>query len=282
VQGGEDDGLAVVVPRLLVELVDVPPLLEVLVAKEEVADQQLLHGLHPDAARHLLLAVRHPVLVHLHHVVELLQHPGLVDGLGVLHLLHDGGVGQHLVEAVEVAVGALGEDDLVDPPVLGLVVLLLELGPDVAEELVVDEAGTGDDEALDAVEVERADDHVALLEELVERLAVDLVAGTLLGDVALDLLLEQRDGLLHVAQVRHALLHDHGRDLHPVLLPRDLLDQVDLVERPLLLVDGDLGLQLDLEGVELPDLQKLVLLGVPPLDADAQPVLLREVVYLDY
>lgn len=66
-----------------------------------------------------------------------------------------------------------------------------------------------------------------------------------------------------------------------MLLLGDLLDEVDLVQRPLLLVNGDLGLQLDLERVELPDLQKLVLFGVAALDADAQAVLLCEVVDLD-
>lgn len=63
-----------------------------------------------------------------------------------------------------------------------------------------------------------------------------------------------------------------------MLFSRDFLDEVDLVKRPLVLVYGDLGLQLDLEGVELSYLQKVIFLGIASLDADAKPILLCEVV----
>lgn len=79
----------------------------------------------------------------------------------------------------------------------------------------------------------------------------------------------------------YPFLHHHCSYLHPVLLLGDFLDEVDLVQRPLLLVNGYLRLQLDLKCVELPDLQKLVLFGVAALDADAESVLLGEVVDLD-
>jgi hypothetical protein len=92
VQGGEDDCLAVVLLHFFIQLVDVPALVEVLVAEQEVTDQQFLDCLHPDASCHLLLTVGHSVLVGLHHVVKLLEHFRLADGLSVLHLLHDSGV----------------------------------------------------------------------------------------------------------------------------------------------------------------------------------------------
>lgn len=78
----------------------------------------------------------------------------------------------------------------------------------------------------------------------------------------------------------HSFLHHHCGDLHPVLLLGDFLDQIDLVQRPLLLVNGYLRLQLDFKRVELSDLQKLVFFGVAALDADAKAVLLGEVVDL--
>lgn len=124
--------------------------------------------------------------------------------------------------------------------------------------MVIEEAGTCDDEALDALEVESGDDVVALLEEFVEGLAIDLIPCVLLGDVTFDLLFEEGDGLLDVAKMSYSLLHHHCCDLHSMLLLSDFFDEVDLVHRPLLLVNGDLGLQFDLEGVELSDLQKLV------------------------
>lgn len=75
-----------------------------------------------------------------------------------------------------------------------------------------------------------------------------------------------------------SFLHDHSCDLNSVLLSCDFFDEIDLVKWPFILVDGDLGLELDLEGVKLSDFQKIIFFGIASFDADTKSILFCEVV----
>jgi hypothetical protein len=78
--------------------------------------------------------------------------------------------------------------------------------------------------------------------------------------------------------MRHTLFHNHCGNLESVLLLRDLLNEIDLIKRPLFFVDGDLSIKFYLEGMKLSYFQEIILLGVAPLDADAEPILFGKIV----
>ena len=65
-----------------------------------------------------------------------------------------------------------------------------------------------------------------------------------------------------------------------MLLLCDFSDEVDLIERPLIFVNGDLSLKLDLKSVKLSNFQKLVLFWVSTFDANAKPIFFGKVIDL--
>lgn len=58
---------------------------------------------------------------------------------------------------------------------------------------------------------------------------------------------------------------------------RQLPNEVDLVDRPFVFVDGDLALEFNFKGVVLSDLKKLVLFGIPAFYADGEMVFFGEI-----
>ena len=162
----EDNNLPIEALYLLVELVNLASLLEVLISEQEVTDQQFLHCLHLNAANHLLLPIGDLILMILHHIIELLKHPGLTHSFGILHPGDHRRILEHLVETIKISVRALGEHYLLYPLHLYLIIILFYLSLYVPEKLVIQEARTGDNQALDPREVQRGNSVVALLEEL--------------------------------------------------------------------------------------------------------------------
>lgn len=205
----------------------------------------------------------------------------LADGFGVLHLADYVGVGQHFIEAGQIAIGALCQHDLAYPLRFVLVTLLLQLRLHVPQQLVVDEARASNHEALDPFEIEGVDSEVALVEESRQRLPVYLLPRAFLGYGLLNLLFEQGDRLLDVAKMGHPLLHHHCRYLEPMLVMPQFPDEVDLVGRPLVLEDSDLSLHLDLKSMKLAYFQEVILLGILAFDGDAEAIFLGEVADVD-
>lgn len=63
-----------------------------------------------------------------------------------------------------------------------------------------------------------------------------------------------------------------------MLLIGDLSNEIDFVTGPLILINGDLGFQLNFEGMILAYFEVFVLLGISTFDVDTQTIFLGVVV----
>lgn len=67
-----------------------------------------------------------------------------------------------------------------------------------------------------------------------------------------------------------------------MLFFRNIFDQIYLIQRPLILVNSNLSFQFDLKGMKLSNFQKLIFFWVASFNADAKPILFREVIDINY